>query len=199
MYRPTKLVATIATLVAVAVVGIPTLSSDVDASGDCSLVRTYGFTTVSNDAAWASIVGHMGLFDSDDGQHEYTLALNDRHEQYLRESIAGGCTPEVAYQTRAMTSVLNLGTSWYSGTATLSAGESGSVSESGSHPLPDCDRLVCSQNSYYATQIGEVTAGTSITLSGASSATATVFAPGTANQAHASWTVRHPVLRIPIP
>ena len=129
MYRPTTFLAAVASLAA-AVVGITTVSSDAGASGDCSLVRTYGFTTVVNDAAWASIVGHMGLYDSDDGQHEYTLTLNDRHEEYLRESIAGGCAPEVAYQTRTMTSVLNLGTSWYSGTATLNAGESGSVAGS---------------------------------------------------------------------
>lgn len=188
------------TLAVAGLVGVSSISppSGAVASTGCTVIRTYGFATITNDPAWASVVGHVQDHEISDGSHDYQLEVTARQAQYLDESIAGGCTPQVKYQTRGTTGALGRGDAFYDGTVTVSTG--GGASESGVHPLPDCEHLTCQVSNVHHDDLSStLSAGSTITVSGSATATAIAGGLTTGDQAHADWRVTFPVLRIPIP
>ncbi len=173
------------------------------ATADCSTARTYGFVTVVNDPAWASVVGHVESYETSSGSHEYTLQVTEQQARYAREAVAAGCGLSIRFQTRGTTGALGNGSAWYDGTVEVSgAGWSTSVTVSGSHPLPQCDiyALIRQTNEVYTQDVSAAPdPGDLLTVSGTATATADAGAMTQFDQAHADWRVRYPALVIPVP
>lgn len=181
-----------------ALVAVP---SPAQADSACTVQRTYGFRGVGVERAWASAVGSLRPAMVDTGSENYALAVTDRIAQYVQESIAGGCAPTVAFATRATTGGMGSSFSFFQGTATVGGGSaSGSVTESGGHPLGDCHVFTCfAINDHQFPLGGPVHAGSQLTVTGSSTAIAIARMFTAYHQAHADWRIQFPVLRVPIP
>ncbi len=185
-----------------AVVSGWSVSDEATAAEGCARVRPYALVLEQADNAFAGAVGNSITYDSDSAQETYTLEISDRMTQYMHEAVAGGCLLEVKFDTRLSVGVLNDGTAWTAGSYTVDIPGNPLVTDTveARYPLEDCVSMICQKDTtHHVVFPAPLAAGTVITLTTASTATASAEPPSTANQASAFWDLRYPVLLIPIP
>jgi hypothetical protein len=195
----------IAGVLAAVTVGSAVISSPAVHAGDCTLVRPYTLSTVLNEKAWADAHGYIGPMQSaDDGDFEFALTLSQRQADELEESINGGCMPHVRYWTRG--TVVSFGTGSTASFAGIvdtrvDGNYLGQDSHTGLFPLSSgCTSITCQENLVHDVDLFfPARAGSVISVSSIASAAATVNVADQFHQAHADFSVRYPVLRIPIP
>ena len=199
--------ATIAGAVAVVAATSAAISTPVVHAAACTLVRPYPLATVLDDKAWANAHGYIGPMESTDaGISEFALTLSAQQADQLQESIDGGCVPHLRFSTRGTVQSLGTGTSSFVGvvTAAVAGTAMGPINVAGTYPLSaSCVDITCQENLVHDLDLrfaaGGVSAGAMITVSSTSLAAAAVTVADQFHQAHADFSVRYPVLRIPIP